>query len=125
MTDKEIANMYNNDGLSLSEIGKKIGKSKSTVQRILTSCGWHYDKQSKKYLYTIDNSTNNTIKQEKNKNLNDVSNDTIKIVNRTYSIPSDIDRALKIKCALENRSAVDIVREALRNSIDEKYFNYK
>lgn len=130
MTIFEIVRMYNEDGLSLSEIGDKIGKSKSTVQRMLTSNGWHYDKVNKKYLNVSNNISNNisnnTIVTVSNNNLNQSNNNnSIKIVNRTYGIPSDIDRALKIMCALEGRNAVDIVREALRNSIDEKYFNYK
>lgn len=126
MTIFEIVRMYNEDGLSLSEIGDKIGKSKSTVQRMLTSNGWHYDKVNKKYLNESYNVSNSAIVTDSNKNLNQSNNnDSIKIVNRTYGIPSDIDRALKIMCALEGRNAVDIVRESLRNSIDEKYFNYK
>lgn len=126
MTIFDIAHMYNEDGLSLSEIGEKIGKSKSTVQRMLKSNGWYYDKSTKKYFIKSNNVSNDSILNDSNKNLNQSNNDdSIRIVNRTYGIPSDIDRALKIMCALEGRNAVDIVREALRNSIDKKYFNYK
>lgn len=117
MTIIDIVNMYNNDGLSLAKIGEKVGKSKSTVQRMLITDGWYYDKETKKYFHTVDNVVNETIKA-----IDNVSRETIKIVNRTYGIPSDVDRALKIMCAIEGKNAVDVVREALRNAIDEKYF---
>lgn len=119
METMSIVNMYNNEKMSLQEIGEKIGASKSTIQRRLSSDGWKYDKVSKKYVNIDDNKNNETIKQESN-----IENETINIVNRTYGIPEDIDRALKIKSAIEGKKVIDVVREALRNAIEDKYFNF-
>lgn len=132
MNPMEIVKFYNEDGMSLSAIGTKIGKSKSTVLRILVKAGYTFNKSTGKYETNVSretiNSDNNIINQENNSNNvdNNVSCKTIKkdkLVNRTYSIPEKIDKALKIKAVIEGKDAVEIVREALRSFIEDKYFN--
>lgn len=127
MIDFDLAKMYNQDNLTLVQIAEKVGLSKSTVQRRLTSDGWRFNKETGKYVYTVDylsssvqSTVQNEVSQEKVQ-----PTGKIEIVNRTYGIPVDIDRALKIKCAIEGKNATDIVREALRGVIEEKYYNYK
>ena len=60
---------------------------------------------------TIKTETN--VSRETNKNEN--------IVNRTYAISEKIDRAMKIKSAVEGIKPVDIVRMALDSFIEDKY----
>jgi IS30 family transposase len=120
---EKVAEMYNN-GMSLTKIGESIGTSKSTVQRKLAKNGYILNKTTKKYennvsFETID--TKNTVSQKSN-----ISNETIKnenIVNRTYAISEKIDRAIKIKSAIEGKKPIDIVREALESYIESKYFD--
>lgn len=122
----EIAEMYNN-GMTLKDIGEKVGISKSTVQRILVKGGYSRSNETGKYEKVVSSETNvldetnNTVKQ-----LNTVSRETIvseKLVNRTYALNEKIDRAIKIKSAIEGKKAIDIVREALEAYIEDKYFN--
>lgn len=124
----KIANMYNNDGLTLKEIGEKIGMSKSTVQRRLRDKGWHFDKATGKYKYqevkemaeeNLQTSTNSKIENMDEKKVQSIG----KIVNRTYAISENIDRAIRIKAAIENKKPIDIIREALENYIEDKYKN--
>jgi IS30 family transposase len=125
MDNFEIAKMYNIDGLSLKQIGEKLGMSKSTVQRRLTSNGWHFDKSQGKYINTIDFDDKVTLennKSDKNTKMdNNVSNETLETVIRNYEIPTKMDRALKIKAAIESKKVVDIVRAALDAYVEEKY----
>lgn len=145
-----IIKMYNDENLGLKEIAERVGSSKSTIQRKLIKDGWQYNRKANKYEInvsreTLNNETNvshETINNETNvsdKSKNDKTNvsretiniesnvldETTNIVNRTYGIPKDIDRALKIKCAIEGKKVIDLVREALKNAIDPKYFDYK
>jgi uncharacterized protein YjcR len=150
METNNIVKMYNEEGLGLKEIAEKLGSSKSTIQRKLVKDGWKFNRKANKYEINVsDETTNNetnvsretinngvsavdeTINNETNvsretiNNETNVSDETINIVNRTYGIPQEMDRALKIKCAIEGKKAVDIVREALKNAIEPKYFDYK
>lgn len=119
----KIVEMYNN-GMSLKIIAENIGTSKSTVQRKLVKNGYSLNKDTKKYEIntlseTIENE--NTVSHKTN-----VSRETIKnenIVNRTYAISEKIDRAIKIKSAIEGKKPIDIVREALDQYIEDKYKN--
>ena len=124
----DLAKMYNDEGLSLKEIGEKVGLSKSTVQRRLNSEGWKFDKVTGKYVCMVDN-----LSQEVDAKLVPESGKVVtieknqmseKIINRTYGIPEDLDRELKIKCAIEGTNATQIVREALKKVVEDKYFNF-
>lgn len=123
MKVEKVAEMYNN-GMSLTNIAKSIGSSKSTVQRKLVKNGYILNKITKKYennisIETINNK--NTVSQKTN-----VSRETIKsenLVNRTYAIDEKIDRAIKIKSAIEGKKPIDIVREALEAYIENKYLD--
>lgn len=118
---EKIVNMYNN-GMSLKTIAENIGTSKSTVQRKLAKNGYILNKTTKKYennisFETID--TKNTVSLKSN-----VSHETTKnenTVNRTYAISEKIDRAIKIKSAIEGKKPIDVVREALESYIESKY----
>lgn len=134
-----VVKMFNEDGLGLKEIAEKVNISKSTIQRNLIKAGYQYNRKANKYEINISDETINNGNNVETKDVNtdtnvtngttnietNVSRETIDIVNRTYGIPSDIDRALKIKCAIEGTKVVDIVREALKNAVDPKYFDYK
>jgi len=132
--------MVNVEEKSLEEVGKIIGKSKSSVQRILVKNGYKFDRVSKKYVNnnnveTINNDIieNNNFGLESGK-MEQVKNETLKEVNnknccdefvsRTYTIPKKLERALKIKGAIEDKDIVEIVRDALNAYIEEKYFEF-
>lgn len=123
----EIVNMYNN-GMTLQSIGEKIGKSKSSIQRIIVNNGYVRNKENGKY-EKQENTEINTIEEPIIKlnqlnNETNVSRETIIIndmVNRTYAISKEIDRAIRVKAAIEDKKPIDIVREALDNYIEKKY----
>lgn len=127
----EIVRLYNEEGLSLSEVGKKFGKSKSTVLKALGNGGYARNKETGKYELNvsdktnIDNGNNETIRTCKQlKVKNNVSRETIEeMVNRTYAISSKIDKAIRIKSAIEGKKPIDIVREALKSYIEQKYLD--
>lgn len=116
---ERIVSMYNNENKSLNEIGECIGKSKSTVQKILTKHGYKLNRKIGKY--------ENNISIETINNKNNVSRETNvskeKLVNRTYAISEKIDRAMKIKSAVEGVKPIDIIRRALESYIEDKYKN--
>ena len=145
-----IVKMFNEENLTLKEIAEKVGISKSTLQRRIVADGLQYNRKTNKYETNIpnlnvngetnipngteNNETNvsrETIKKATNvsngtiNNETNIVDETINIVNRTYGIPEDIDRALKIKCAIEGKKVIDIVREALKNAVEQKYFDMK
>ena len=110
---EKIVSMYNNENKSLNEIGDCIGKSKSTVQKMLTKHGYKLNRKIGKY--------ENNISIETIQNENNVSRETL--VNRTYAISEKIDRAIKIKSAVEGVKPIDIIRKALDSYIEDKYKN--
>lgn len=119
----KIADMYNN-GMTLKEIGEQFGVSKSTIQRVLAKGGFVRNNETGKYAITVSDKTN--VLHETSINDTNVSNETInleKLVNRTYAISEKIDRALKIKSAVEGKKSVDVVRDALKAYIEDKYFD--
>lgn len=120
---ENIVSMYNNENKSLDEIGKIIGKSKSTVQKMFTKNGYKLNKSIGRYennisIETINKETNVSRETNKSKETN-VSGETM--VNRTYAVSEKIDRAIKIKSAVEGIKPVEIVRMALDSFIDDKY----
>lgn len=118
---EKVVEMYNN-GMSLKIIAENIGTSKSTVQRKLAKNGYSLNKDTKKYEINVLNETINNENTVSNKT--NVSRETTKdenIVNRTYAIGEKIDRAIKIKSAIEGKKPIDIVREALESYIEGKY----
>lgn len=116
---EKIVSMYNNENKSLNEIGDCIGKSKSTVQKMLTKHGYKLNRKIGKY--------ENNISIETIQNENNVSHETNvsreTFVNRTYAISEKIDRAIKIKSAVEGVKPIDIIRKALDSYIEDKYKN--
>lgn len=129
MDSIEIANLYNVDGLSLKQIGEKLGMSKSTVQRRLIGSGWRLDRKQGKYVNSdnsvalednVDNQSNK--KTDMENNVSRETNET-EIVVRNYAISMKMDRALKIKAAIESKNVIDIVRAALDAYVEDKYLN--
>jgi len=112
----EIIKMYNNEKMSLKKIGEHFGVSKSTIQRRLTEAGCKYNKEEGKYIYIVD--TDNHIEKE----VEEMQKDTV-FINRTYNIPEEIDKALKLKAILEGKTVVEILREILKKGIEPKYFD--
>lgn len=107
-----IIKQYNEDKKSLDEIAAFLGTSKSSVQRALVKANYKLDRKQHKYLL-----------QENTNVENNVSRETIeKTVVRNYEISKKLDRALKLKAVMEDKKAVDIVREALESFIENKYF---
>ena len=97
---------------------------KSKVQRRLVKDGYILNKITKKYENNISIETMDNEKIVPHKT--NVSHETIKnenIVNRTYAISEKIDRAIKIKSAIEGKKPIDIVREALESYIEGKYLD--
>lgn len=123
----EIVNLYNN-GMTLQSIGEKIGKSKSTIQRIIVNNG--YIRNNKNGKYEKQENIKSNISEEPIIELNQLNNETNvsretiiinDMVNRTYAISKEIDRAIRVKAAIEDKKPIDIVREALDNYIEKKY----
>mgnify|MGYP000899686734 CR=1 FL=1 len=120
----EILKMYNEDGLTLVEIGNKLNSSKSSISRFLAKEGYVFNKTLKKYVQ-------NDVNIESNTSINNVSRETInkgnnKILNTvkcTFDLPAELAKALKIKSAVEGVKMVDIVRKVLEKSIEKKYFD--
>ena len=120
---EKLVEMSNN-GLSLQRIAENLGTSKSTVQRRLTKDGYIRNKTTGKYENNISIETMNTENTVSHKN--NVASETSytkNIVNRTYAISEEIDRAIKIKSAIEGKKPIDIVREALDKYVESKYLN--
>lgn len=122
----DLVTMYNN-GMSLVQIAEKVGLSKTTIQRNIVKDGYVRNNETKKYEKNVSHETNincGTNNIESNNSSDTIKNEEQeKMVNRTYAISEKIERAMKIKSAIEGKKPVDIVREALQNYIDDKYFD--
>lgn len=122
----DLVTMYN-EGMSLVQIGEKVGLSKTTIQRNIVKNGYVRNNETKKYEKNVSCETN--INCGTNNIDNNNSSETInnkeqeKMVNRTYAISEKIERAMKIKSAIEGKKPIDIVREALQSYIEDKYFD--
>lgn len=113
----DILRLYNSENKTLQEIALTLGTSKSTVQKTLSKGGYKLNRKLGIYENNSSNETsllNNNVSEESN-----VSRETI--VNRTYAISESIDRAIKIKSAIEGIKPIDIVRNALESYIEDKY----
>jgi IS30 family transposase len=121
-TEKLVS--MNNNGMSLQKIAETLGTSKSTVQRRLVKDGYIRNKTTGKYENNISIETINTENNVSHKsNVSCATSYTKNIVNRTYAISEEIDRAIKIKSAIEGKKPIDIVREALDKYVESKYLN--
>ena len=125
----DLVTMYN-EGMSLMQIGEKVGLSKTTIQRKIVQSGYVRDNKTKKYIKIVPSETNNndgTINNKSNENNNLVKTNKKekqqKFISRTYAISEEMERAIKIKSAIEGKKPIDVVREALESYVDEKYFN--
>ena len=103
-----IVDMYKS-GKTLDVIAKELGVSKRTIQRRITEEGYEYNREQKTYIKVKDVEIKQEIKEV--------------IVNRTYAIQQDIDTALKLKSVLEGKTVTDILRDILKNNIEQKYFD--
>jgi DNA-binding transcriptional regulator LsrR (DeoR family) len=111
----DIADMYNN-GKTFEQISKELGISKRTIQRRLSDSGFKYVRLEKKYI---------KVSEDIEKLEEEIQTSEKIIVNRTYSIPQEIDIALKLKSALEGKTVTEILKNILQNGIESKYFNIK
>lgn len=117
----KIVDMYNN-GMSLQKIGESIGLSKSTIQRKVAKEGYILNKTTKKYENNVSIETINQEKVVSHKtNVSSATSYSENIVNRTYAISQEIDKAIKLKAILEGKKTIDIVREALESHVESKY----
>lgn len=117
----KIVEMYNN-GMSLQKIGESIGLSKSTIQRKVAKEGYILNKTTKKYENNISVETINQEKPVSHKtNVSSATSYSQNIVNRTYAISQEIDKAIKLKAIIEGKKTIDIVREALESYVESKY----
>lgn len=128
ITIEEMIQMYNEEGLSLREIGLKVGKSKSSIQRNFNNNGWFYDKDSRKFVREEEIKENDSEVRKQIKK--DLKNRVVKTTSReeelsytSFGIYHDVLKALKIKCAVEDLKQFEIVNDALRKFIEDKYFN--
>lgn len=145
MDIQEIIKLYNEDGLTLVEIGEKINSSKSTISRFLANNGYVFCKSKKKYIHkddeieemqkariceiiggspdkleVVNTESNKTINNVSRETINTGNNKTIKTVKCTFDLPEQLHRELKAKCALEGRKMVDLVKEVLEKTLKSK-----
>lgn len=130
MNIKEVIKMYNNDNMSLKEIGVQFCKSKSTVQRLIAKEGYVLDKNTGKYINLVSNDEETELLENSEvvafalaDGTNNFEEHKEKFVTRTYSIPEQFDRALKVKSAIEGITVSDILRDILQKNIEQKYFD--
>lgn len=117
----KLVEMYNN-GMSLQKIAENIGWSKSKVQRKLVKDGYILNKVTKKYENNISIETIDNEKIVPHKtNVSSATSYSENIVNRTYAISQEIDKAIKLKAIIEGKKTIDIVREALESHVESKY----
>lgn len=115
MNVHEIVKLYN-EGMTLVQLSEKVGKSKSTLQRFIVTSGYKRNSKTGKYEFVVFDENNDS-------NTNETNDEQEKLVSRTYALSEKLDRAIKIKSAIEGVRAVDIVRKALDSYIEDKYFN--
>lgn len=121
---ESIVYNFNEGGSTLSDLAVGFNVSVRTLTRKLKDNGYIFDRAINKYILQ-DNVLRETISKESLSN--DDNGVTIKNVNRTYLIPENLDRALKIKASVEGTNVNDIIVDVLMANIEDMYFvdNFK
>lgn len=125
MNIEKIINMYNIERKTLKEIAEIIGVSKSTIQRIISKNNYVLNKNTK--IYEINNDcVHEAIENYSCESINKSSNETInnEMVSGSYTISRDLAKALKFKSIYEDKTVVDILRDALSAYVEEKYYKF-
>ena len=111
MNIEVIVNKINNKESKLVDFVNELGIGRRTLQRKIKESGYKYNQKLKIYEKVVEGKT--VVLNE----------DKIKYKRKTYDIPSDIVKALGYKSNAEDRSVSDIIRDILRDNIEDKYFN--
>jgi IS30 family transposase len=121
MDIQKVVKMYNENKMTLEQIGKELNTSKTTLSRVLKNNGWVLDKTVKQYTCKSVNTENN-ISLETINTGNNIKNKTVNTVKCTFDLPIDLVTALKVKSSVERVKMVKILEKTLRDSIESKYF---
>lgn len=118
----KIVQMLNNDKtIKLDDIAAEYKVSKKTIARRIKEIGYIYNRVNGLYEmgFIEDNApkveNKPELQHESKKTMNKVGRPALdgEYVKRTYTIPKELDRALRIKAAVEDKKVSDILREAL------------
>lgn len=110
MDIQKVIKMYNEEHKKLDDIAKELKCGKGTISKALSSDGYVLNRKLKKYLKETVNTGNN-------KEVNNVSRETLNTVKCTFDLPVKLHRAIKSQCALNGVKMVDFIRDVLEKAI--------
>jgi len=115
---EDVINKFNQEGIKKSDIAAIYGISEKTLQRRIKEFGYKYDQKANKYIKVDDVAE---VKEEKKKPLKAVGrpkakSEGVQYVKRTYNIPKELDKKLKIAAIEEDTTTTELLIKIL-----EKY----
>lgn len=105
-----------NTGEDKNIIAEECGISEKTLRRKFGEFGYRYERSLKNYVFdkvTEVNEVPATIKKDLNV-----------MLNRTYSISSKLERALKFKALKEDKNISEIINKILEENVEEEYWRF-
>lgn len=128
----EIVDKFNN-GMKKTELAAMYGTSEKTLQRRIKDFGWTYDNRTNKYIKVdgvvseniqpkITKTKTNKVKvkvKDKNKSVGRPAAklEGVEYVKRTYNIPKELDKKLKVAAIEKELTTTELLQEIL-----QKYF---
>jgi len=116
----EIIDKFNN-GMKKSELAAMYGTSEKTLQRRIRDFGYQYNARANKYIKVdtgADEQPKKVVKVKKKKAAGRPAAKTegVEYVKRTYNIPKELDKKLKIRAIEEDLTTTELLQMLL-----EKY----
>lgn len=120
----EIVRKFNEEGIKKSELAAMYGTSEKTLQRRIKDFGWTYDNKINKYIKANDNREDaqpqvlkvKVTKVNKAAGRPAAKTEGVEYVKRTYNIPKELDKKLKIRAIEEDITTTELLQKIL-----EKY----
>lgn len=118
----EIVKKFNDEGIKKSELAAMYGTSEKTLQRRIRDFGYQYNARTNKYI-KVDTGAEEqpkkvVVKVEKKKAAGRPAAKVkgVEYVKRTYNIPKELDKKLKIRAIEEDLTTTELLQMLL-----EKY----
>lgn len=114
-----IAKQYNQGLGTIKELAKNAGMSDRTFYRNIKEVGIYRDKKTNKYIIPK-NILENAEGERKNMQDKQVNKENIKKKKKTFEISEDVEKAVKIQAATEEKTINQWVDDTLRKNISDE-----
>lgn len=116
----EIVKKYNEEGCTLGQLAETYKSSQKTLQRRIKEQGYIYDRKINKYIKAEQGTTelqNDKPKKQKVRSAAGrpaAKTEGVEYVKRTYNIPKELDKKLKIRAIEEDLTTTELLEKILK-----------